>query len=107
MGWMPAATTFSYGLRSKCADLPELLRKSTFQSWYAFSPLAFSRKVWYSRCQKKEKPEVKGNLLVWLVNMSKPPDSDMPEGSSISGIKVNGYLQKISCCFFLHSGKIT
>ena len=28
MGWMPAGTTFSYGQRSKCADLSGLLRKS-------------------------------------------------------------------------------
>jgi len=25
MGWIPSTTTFYYGQRSKCADLPELL----------------------------------------------------------------------------------
>jgi len=25
MGWIPPTTTFYYGQRSKCADLPELL----------------------------------------------------------------------------------
>jgi len=27
MGWIPPTTTFYYGQRSKCADLPELLHK--------------------------------------------------------------------------------
>jgi len=51
---------------------------------------------------QKESLKEKGGLLVWLVNMLKPPDSVMSEESSIRGSQ---FIQKINCCFLLHSEK--
>lgn len=45
MGWIPAGTTFSYGQRSKCADLSELLRlvfKHTLKIYFAIDMLYYT-----------------------------------------------------------------
>jgi len=42
MGWIPPTTTFYYGQRSKCADLPELLQSyALFKRYFLTVPNIF------------------------------------------------------------------